>query len=129
MIYVSIRKNRHISCVCKHWARSPQSRQSAKLFLQSSDGIDWDSPNPSPARECARAHSPAREGLGLGRVPIPTRGHTLWFSFYYTVRTLCRSLKSLMTGLSRFLGDLSLSASYLFWQKLVYTVYSSRHLR
>ncbi len=30
------------------WA--PQSRQSAKPFLQSSD---WDSPNPSPAGECA----------------------------------------------------------------------------
>jgi len=54
----------HIPCVCKHRARIPQSRQSAKLFLQSSDGIDWDSPNPSPARECARAQSLAREGLG-----------------------------------------------------------------
>ncbi len=42
---------------------APQSRQSAKLFLQSSD---WDSPNPSPAGECT---------------PIPRfwgEGHTRW---------------------------------------------------
>ncbi len=51
---------------------------------------NWDSPNPSPAGECASpvlwggAHSLARGGGG--RVPIPTRGHTLWYSLY--IRTL-----------------------------------------
>jgi hypothetical protein len=45
-----------------------QSRQSAKLFLKSSE---LDSPNPSLAGE-----------RGVGRVPIPTRGHTLWYSLY-----------------------------------------------
>jgi hypothetical protein len=35
----------------------PQSRQSAKLFLQKGGG-----------------------GRGVGGVPIPTRGHTLWCS-------------------------------------------------
>ncbi len=54
----------------------------------------WDSPNPSPAGECAppphrfwgERHTLAGE-RGVGRVPIPTRGHTLWYSLY--VRTLC----------------------------------------
>jgi hypothetical protein len=32
------------------------------------------------------AHSLARKGLG-GRVPIPTRGHTLWYSLY--ICSLC----------------------------------------
>ncbi len=40
----------------------PQSRRSAKLFLQSSElGL------PLPLKR-----------RGVGRVPIPTRGHTLW---------------------------------------------------
>jgi hypothetical protein len=48
-----------------------QSRQSAKLFLQSSElGL----PHPPPA------------GRGVGGVPIPTRGHTLWYSVY---KVLC----------------------------------------
>jgi hypothetical protein len=45
---------------------------------------NWDSPNPSPAGECA---PPASGGSGTlagerggGRVPIPTREHTLWYS-------------------------------------------------
>jgi hypothetical protein len=54
---------------------------------------NWDSPNPSPARECSP--SPFGSGgrgtlageRGGGRVPIPTRGHTLWYSIY--VCTLC----------------------------------------
>ncbi len=61
----------------------PQSRQSAKLFLQSLElGL------PSPARECALPPfgSGGRGTLaaerGGGRVPIPTRGHTLWYSLY-----------------------------------------------
>jgi hypothetical protein len=48
---------------------------------------NWDSPNPSPAGECAPPPgSGGRDTLagerGVGRVPIPTRGHTLWYSFY-----------------------------------------------
>jgi hypothetical protein len=53
---------------------------------------NWDSPNPSPAHECAPhpvvpgggAHAGDR---GDGRVPITTRGHTLWYSLY--VSALC----------------------------------------
>jgi hypothetical protein len=48
---------------------------------------NWDSPNPSPAGECAPTlepgggeHSLTREGGG--RIPIPTRGHTLRYSLY-----------------------------------------------
>jgi hypothetical protein len=71
----------------------PQSRQSDKLFLQSSEfGLP---PNPSPAGECAPppvlgggAHSTLAGKRGVGRVPIPTRGHTLWYSLYIRVRTL-----------------------------------------
>jgi hypothetical protein len=61
----------------------PQSRQSAKLFLQSSElGL----PHPFTRRRvCAPSFGPGggytlacrREG---GGVPIPTRGHTLWYS-------------------------------------------------
>jgi hypothetical protein len=28
---------------------------------------------------------------GVGRVPIPTRGHTLWFIYTYTLWTIKRS--------------------------------------
>ncbi len=48
---------------------------------------NWESPNPSPAGECAVPPSPGSGGRGTfagdrggGRVPIPTRGHTLWYS-------------------------------------------------
>jgi hypothetical protein len=48
---------------------------------------NWDYPNPLLASECAPppalgggAHSLAERGVG--RVPIPTRGHTLWYSLY-----------------------------------------------
>jgi hypothetical protein len=60
--------------------RFPQSRQSAKRFLKSSElGL----PQPLTCRRVClggRAHSLAREGVG--RVPIPTRRHTLWYSLY-----------------------------------------------
>ncbi len=56
---------------------------------------NWDSPNPSLARECAppprirgRAHSPAGEGLGVGEVPIPTTGEKAWHSAYTGAFTL-----------------------------------------
>ncbi len=47
---------------------------------------NWDSPNPSSAGECVPPGSERRGTLagerGGGRVPIPTRGHTLWYSLY-----------------------------------------------
>jgi hypothetical protein len=48
---------------------------------------NWDSPNPSPAGECAPPPGSGGRGTlagerGVGRVPIPTRGHTLWYSLY-----------------------------------------------
>ncbi len=55
---------------------------------------NWDSPTPHPqAGECAPlhfgsggggAHSLGGDGLGI---PIPTRGHTLWYSVFRS--TLC----------------------------------------
>ena len=47
---------------------------------------NWDSLNPSPAGECA---PPSRDTLagerGVGGVPIPARGHTLWYSLYICI--------------------------------------------
>ncbi len=68
--------------------RGAQSRQSAKLF---SSRRNWDSPTPSPAGECAPppfctgGEGHTRWRGGGGRVPIQTRGHTLW-CFIYTVQ-------------------------------------------
>jgi hypothetical protein len=54
------------------------TQQSAKLFLQSSElGL----PQPLTRR---RVCPPVERGVG--RVPIPTRGQTLWYSLY--IRTL-----------------------------------------
>ncbi len=89
-------------CYC-----SSQSRQGAKLF---SSRRNWDSPNPSPAGECAPtpppvlgggAHSLAREGW---RVPILTRGHTLWYSLY--IRILCAAAYPQMTPVLMFKDDI-----------------------
>jgi hypothetical protein len=67
----------------------PQSRQSAKLFLQSSVlGL----PQPLTRRRvCPLPPVSGGRGIhpgerGVGRVPIPTRGH-MWYSLYK--RTLC----------------------------------------
>ncbi len=66
---------------------STQSRQSAKLF---SSRRNWDSPNPSPAGECAPSPLvPGGRGTlasewGGGRVPIPARG-PLWCSVLYVL--------------------------------------------
>ncbi len=55
---------------------------------------NWDSPNPSPAGECApRPLGSGGRGTlagerGVGRVPIPTRGHRLWYSLYI-IYVLC----------------------------------------
>jgi hypothetical protein len=45
---------------------------------------NWDSPNPSPIGECAPppffwGWGTLAGETGVGRVPIPTRGHTLWY--------------------------------------------------
>jgi hypothetical protein len=57
-----------------------------------SSSRNYDSPNLSPAGECAPPPffgSGGRDILagerGGGRVPIPTRGHTLWYSIYTRV--------------------------------------------
>jgi hypothetical protein len=66
-----------------NWLYKSQSRQSAKLFLQSSElGL----PQPLARRRVCRAPPPfwfrGRGTLagerGGGRVPVPTRRHTLW---------------------------------------------------
>ncbi len=66
------------------WA---QSRQSAKPFLRSSElGL----PQPLTRRRvCPPPGSGGRGTIagerGLGRVPIPTRGHTLWYSLFIRI--------------------------------------------
>jgi hypothetical protein len=78
---------------------NPQSRQSAKLFLQSSElGL----PQPLTRRRvCPPFGSGGRSTLacdrGGGRVPIPTKGHTLWCSIFICTRTLCYNLSPKMT--------------------------------
>jgi hypothetical protein len=70
---------------------TPQSRHSAKLFLQSSElGL----PQPLTRRRvcpppCGSGGRNTLAGKrGDGRIPIPTRGHTLWYSIYiYFVTT------------------------------------------
>jgi hypothetical protein len=50
---------------------------------------NWDSPNPSPAGEYAPlpfgtgGRGTLAGERGGGRDPIPTRGHTLWYSVLY----------------------------------------------
>jgi hypothetical protein len=83
----------------------PQSRQSARPFLQSSElGLL----TPSSAGECVPlpplvqggGHSRLRE-RGWG-IPIPTRGHTLWYSKYEYIRTFLPVLFCLPIKSSRF---------------------------
>ncbi len=57
-----------------------------------SSGRNWDSPNPSPAGECDPPPGSGGRGTlvgerGVGRVPISTRRHTMWYSLY--MRTFC----------------------------------------
>ncbi len=50
------------------------------------------SPNPSPAGQYPPPPTLGRDTLagerGVGRIPVPMRGHTLWYSLY--IRTLSR---------------------------------------
>jgi len=62
-------KNRHIMGNVRYLHRMGNFRQSAKLFLKSSE------------------LGPLSRRRGFGRVPILTRGHTLWYSLF--MRTLC----------------------------------------
>jgi len=62
-----------------------QSRQSAKLLLQSSElglpqPLTWRRLCPPPFGSGGRGTLAGERGGG--RVPIPTRGHTLWYSIY-----------------------------------------------
>ncbi len=77
--------------LCIPILRGPaQSRQSAKLFLQSSAlGPLPPTPHPQasvPPSFCTGGRGTLAGERGVGRVPIPTRGHTLWCSS--SIRTL-----------------------------------------
>ncbi len=69
-------------CLCKR-----DNKRVGRVLSFFSIRRNWVSPNHSPAGECdppplvpgGRAHSLARGG---GRVTIPARGHTLWYSIY-----------------------------------------------
>ncbi len=86
-------------CGAKDWL----CRQSAKLF---SSRRNWDNPKPSPTGECA-PHPPLWLGgrgtlageRGSGRVPIPTRGHTLWYSIckYFLLDTTVNCFRHLIS--------------------------------
>jgi hypothetical protein len=65
-----------------------QSRQSAKLFLQSSElGLPQLRPQARFPPLLGGGACTLTGERGVGRVPIPTRGHTQWYSLY--IRTLC----------------------------------------
>ncbi len=60
--------------------QEPQSRQSAKIFTQS---LELGLPNPhSRRRVLVGGKGTLACGRGVGGVPIPTKGHTLWCSVY-----------------------------------------------
>ncbi len=66
--------------------RSLYNHRVGRVLSFFSSRWNWDSPNPSPPGKCA---PPRFGGMGtlagerrVGRVPIPTRGHTLWYSLW-----------------------------------------------
>ncbi len=74
----------------------PAAHRVGRVISFFSSRRNRDSRNPSPTGECASPPPPGSGGgahslgeRGVGRVPIPTRGQTLWYSFF--IRTLCRS--------------------------------------
>jgi hypothetical protein len=87
---------RKMSILRHTFSPQPQSRQSAKLFLKSSEmGL----PQPLTRRRVCPPPPPVLGGgaqcalageRGVGRVPIPTKGHTLWYHVWYSIyiRTL-----------------------------------------
>jgi hypothetical protein len=89
--HLSIDIVHHRSSIGRCWlVVAAQSRQSATLFLQSSElGL----PHPfSRRRVCpptllSEGKGTLACGRGIGGVPIPTRGHTLWCSL--NISTLC----------------------------------------
>jgi hypothetical protein len=69
---------------------------------------NWDSPTPSAAGEYAPPLGPGKGahsacGRGDGRVPIPTRGHTLWCSIYIITLCLYGSLNASLCCIQRVL--------------------------
>ncbi len=66
---------------------TPGNHRVGRVLSFFSSRRNWDSPNPSPADNCAPPFGSGGRGplageTGGGRVPIPTRGHTLWYSLY-----------------------------------------------
>jgi hypothetical protein len=86
--------------------KTAQSRQSAKLFTQSSE-LGLPIPTPSPAGWCVRSPPPPfGSGGGHTRLqvrgwgsPNSTRGQTLWYSIY---KLLCERQKKQFAPLSIF---------------------------
>ncbi len=73
---------------------NPQSRQSAELFLSRRN---WDSPTPHRQAVCPHSLVPKGRGTlacvrGGEGVPIPTRGHTLWYSMNISILWLNQCL-------------------------------------
>jgi hypothetical protein len=60
--------------------------QSAKLC---SSRRNWDSPNPSSPPFSSGGRGTLACERGGGRVPIPTMGHSLWYSIYNVYVLLC----------------------------------------
>ncbi len=109
---------------------APQSRQSAKLFLQSSElGL----PQPITGRRGLppplqfRGRGTFAGERGGGRVPIPTRGHILWYSVYiYTYFVRC-TLRTKTTGNVHFCTRRMQNKKITFI-KIYCTVYSVRYM-
>ncbi len=75
---------------------------------------NWDSPNPSPAGECEPPPPFGSGGRGtfagerrVGRVPIPTRGLTLWYSLYLCTLWCTATLASCSKPHCKPIGPLS----------------------
>ncbi len=65
---------------------------------------NWDSPTPSPTGECAPPFRLVPGGTfacwrGSGGVPIPTRGHTLWYSIFIYVLCAVDHLQGFSLGI------------------------------
>ncbi len=93
-----------------------QSRQNAKLF---SSRLNWIETPPTPHPQASvpspplvlggGAHSLAREGGGT--VPIPMRGHTLWYSVLCAEESTCETYRQSSTTAFRS-AAMSVSVDY-----------------